>query len=169
MPLRNATGMKTAHNTSMIEMIGRVTSAMAACAAALGASPLSILRSTFSTTTIASSTTMPVASTRPNKRQRIDGKAGSNRTASVPTMATGTATSGTTLARQLCRNTTTTSTTSATASSSVVDDRLDRAAHEHRRIVRNRVAHTFREASSTVPPSSRRTSSDNSSAFAPGR
>ena len=34
-------------------------------------------------------------------------------------MATGTATSGTTLARQLCRNTTTTRTTRATASTRV--------------------------------------------------
>jgi len=59
--------MNTAHSTSAMEMIGRVTSPMAACAAACGFSPCSILRSMFSTTTMASSTTMPVASTKPNK------------------------------------------------------------------------------------------------------
>ena len=33
MPLRNATGMNTEHSTSMMEMMGVVTSAIAACAA----------------------------------------------------------------------------------------------------------------------------------------
>ena len=62
---------------------------------------------------------MPVASTRPNNVSELIENPSSSRIASVPMIATGTATSGTTLARQLCRNTTTTSTTSATASSSV--------------------------------------------------
>ena len=39
---------------------------MAWWAAASGVSPSSMFRSTFSTTTMASSTTMPMASTRPN-------------------------------------------------------------------------------------------------------
>ncbi len=100
-------------------MIGRVTSAIAACAAARGASPPSTFRSMFSTTTIASSTTMPVASTRPNSVNELIEKPNSSNTASVPMIATGTATSGTTLARHVCRNTTTTRTTSATASNNV--------------------------------------------------
>ena len=48
-------------------MIGLVTSRIACLRGVRpGASPRAMLRSTFSTTTIASSTTMPIASTRPN-------------------------------------------------------------------------------------------------------
>ncbi len=47
-------------------MIGPETSRIAFTVASRGLSPLSMLRSTFSTTTMASSTTMPIASTRPN-------------------------------------------------------------------------------------------------------
>ena len=60
--------MNTAHSTSTMAMIGLVTSFMALTAASRGASPSScMMRSTFSSTTIASSTTMPMASTMPNK------------------------------------------------------------------------------------------------------
>src|SRR6267142_2341979 len=111
--------MNTAHSTSAMEMMGRVTSPMAACAAACGFKPCSILRSMFSTTTMASSTTIPVASTKPNKVSELIEKPASSSTASVPTIATGTATNGMTLARQVCRKTTTTSTTSKTASNNV--------------------------------------------------
>ncbi len=62
----NAVGTNTAISTSAVAMIGLVTSRIACCAAAMGARPRAMLRSTFSTTTIASSTTMPIASTRPN-------------------------------------------------------------------------------------------------------
>src|SRR5689334_23136483 len=103
----------------MMEMMGRVTSDIAACAAASGASPPAILRSTFSTTTMASSTTIPVASTSPNNVSELIENPSPSRIPSVPMIATGTETNGMTLARQLCRNTTTTSTTSTTASSSV--------------------------------------------------
>ena len=73
----------------------------------------------FSTTTMASSTTIPVASTKPNSVRELIVNPASSNAASVPTMATGTATSGMTLARQVCRNTTTTKTTSNTASNKV--------------------------------------------------
>ncbi len=79
-----------------------------------------MLRSTFSTTTIASSTTMPIASTRPNSDSALIEKPNSSISAKVPTIDTGTATSGMIEARHVCRNTITTSTTSATASSSVL-------------------------------------------------
>src|ERR1700719_3760333 len=111
--------MNTEHSTSAMEMMGRVTSPMAACAAACGFKPCSILRSMFSTTTMASSTTIPVASTKPNKVSELMVNPASSGAASVPTMSTGAATSGITLARQVCRNTTTTSTTSNTASNKV--------------------------------------------------
>ena len=78
-----------------------------------------MLRSTFSTTTIASSTTMPIASTRPNSVSALMEKPNTYMTAKVPMIDTGTASSGMIEARQVCRNRITTSTTSATASSSV--------------------------------------------------
>ena len=60
-----ATGTKTDSSTSVMAMIGAVISPIA-CLRRLGGRQLgssSITRSTFSTTTIASSTTMPIAST----------------------------------------------------------------------------------------------------------
>ncbi|MNC93695.1 hypothetical protein D3C83_103810 [compost metagenome] len=59
--------MNTAHSTSTMAMIGLVTSRIALTAASRGPRPSScMMRSTFSSTTIASSTTMPIASTMPN-------------------------------------------------------------------------------------------------------
>jgi hypothetical protein len=78
-----------------------------------------MLRSTFSTTTIASSTTMPIASTSPNRVKVLIEKPSTYSAANVPTIDTGTAINGMIEARQVCRNRITTSTTSAIASSSV--------------------------------------------------
>ena len=61
-----AAGTNTAHSTSAIATSAPPTSSMLFTAASWGDSPAAMLRSTFSTTTIASSTTMPIASTRPN-------------------------------------------------------------------------------------------------------
>jgi hypothetical protein len=66
MPGMNATGTNTDSSTRVIAMIGPVISDMAffvACWTVRSGSS-SITRSTFSMTTIASSTTMPIASTR---------------------------------------------------------------------------------------------------------
>ena len=68
---------------------------------------------------MASSTTMPIASTRPNNVSALIEKPNTCITAKVPTTDTGTAISGMIDARQVCRNRITTSTTSAIASSSV--------------------------------------------------
>ena len=76
-------------------------------------------RSTFSTTTMASSTTMPMESTRPNSDSVFSEKPNMCITANVPTSETGTAISGMIDARQDCRNSTTTITTRRMASSSV--------------------------------------------------
>ncbi len=100
-------------------MIGPLTSRIALWAAASGLSPLAMLRSTFSTTTIASSTTMPTASTRPNNVSVLIEKPSRCSTAKAPMIDTGTASSGMIDARQVCRNRITTSTTSSTASSRV--------------------------------------------------
>jgi len=77
-------------------------------------------RSTFSTTTMASSTTMPMDSTRPNSDSVFSEKPKRCISAKVPTSDTGTATSGMMDARQVCRNSTTTTTTRTMASSSVM-------------------------------------------------
>ncbi len=76
-------------------------------------------RSTFSTTTIESSTTMPIASTSPNSESVLIEKPNASMIANVPTIDTGTAISGMIEARHVCRNRTTTITTKRTASNSV--------------------------------------------------
>ena len=100
-------------------MIGLVTSPIALIVASCGESPSWMLRSTFSTTTMASSTTMPMASTRPNNDRALIEPCTMFITAKVPTMETGTASSGMIDARHVCRKRITTSTTNANASSSV--------------------------------------------------
>ncbi len=63
-PPRNAIGTNTAVSVSTMAMIGPVTSRIARSAASrAGRRSSRIWRSTFSSTTIASSTTMPIAST----------------------------------------------------------------------------------------------------------
>src|SRR5205823_1118309 len=65
-PGMNAVGMKTAESTSAMPITGPEISSIARNAASFGARPSSMWRSTASTTTIASSTTSPIASTSPN-------------------------------------------------------------------------------------------------------
>ena len=115
-----AVGTKTAESTRATAMIGPVTSSMARRVASRGASPRSIQRSTFSTTTIASSTTMPMASTSPNKEMLLRLKPTAAISEKVPTMATGRATKGIKTDRQFCRNASTTRATSTAASKSVI-------------------------------------------------
>ena len=62
-----------------------------------------ITRSTFSTTTMASSTSRPIASTRPNIVSMLSVKPVAFRMANVPSNTTGTATVGMSVARQFCR------------------------------------------------------------------
>ena len=64
MPGMKPIGTNTDKRTRVMAMIGPVISRIALRAASAGASPSSsMMRSTFSTTTMASSTTMPIAST----------------------------------------------------------------------------------------------------------
>ena len=56
-------------------MTGPETSSIALTVASFGDMPCSMWCSTASTTTIASSTTSPIARIRPNKRKRVDGEA----------------------------------------------------------------------------------------------
>jgi hypothetical protein len=114
-----AVGMKTALSTRAMAMIGPDTSFIASRVASSGEAPSSMCRSTFSTTTMASSTTMPMASTSPNSESVFSEKPSISITANVPMSETGTATRGMIEARQVCRNTITTMTTSRMASNSV--------------------------------------------------
>ncbi len=75
-------------------MMGPETSRIAARVASSGSAPSSMWRSTFSTTTIASSTTMPMASTSPNSESVFRENPRASITANVPMSETGTATSG---------------------------------------------------------------------------
>src|ERR1051326_1920315 len=78
-----------------------------------------MLRSTFLTTTIASSTTIPMARTSPNNDRELMLNPNASMTANVPTSETGTAASGMTEARHVWRNNKTTITTSSNASAKV--------------------------------------------------
>src|SRR5262249_1303029 len=65
MPGTNAVGINTAARISAIAITGPETSSMALMVASCGVIPCSMLCSTASTTTIASSTTSPIANTSP--------------------------------------------------------------------------------------------------------
>ncbi|MNU08524.1 hypothetical protein D3C72_2546060 [compost metagenome] len=69
-----AVGTNTAISTSEIARTAAPTSSIVTCAASRGVMPRARFRSTFSTTTMASSTTMPIASTRPNKVSMLSEK-----------------------------------------------------------------------------------------------
>src|SRR5580658_2396244 len=115
----NAVGTNTAESTSAIPTTGPVNSSIALRAASLGDRPSSIWRPTPSTTTIASSTTNPMANTSPNRESVLIEKPNSGKKTNVPTKATGTANIGISVARQLCRKMYTTRITSTIAISSV--------------------------------------------------
>ncbi len=99
-----ATGTKTEMSTREMAMTGPATSAMAARVASRGAIfPWSILCCTASTTTMASSTTMPMASTRPKRVSVLMEKPKTCISAKVPTRETGTVSMGMSVARPFCR------------------------------------------------------------------
>ncbi len=120
-PVMNAHGMNTAERTRPTAITGDETSLIALSVAARGFSPCSMWCSTASTTTIASSTTIPIASTSPKSVRLFRLKPITSITANVPTMPTGTATSGMIDDRQFWRKISTTRATSITESSSVLN------------------------------------------------
>src|ERR1700730_5972935 len=85
---------------AVVAMIGPVTSRIAATAAAIGDTPCASCRSTFSTTTMASSTTSPIASTMPSMLTVLREKPRASITASVAISETGMAMAGMTVLRQ---------------------------------------------------------------------
>ena len=118
-PGMNAGGRNTDISTSVIPMIGPISSRIASIAPCLGVWPRSTCCDTPSTTTIASSTTIPIASTTANSVSRFTENPIAAIAANAPMIVTGTVVAGTSVARQSCRNTTITTSTSNPASNSV--------------------------------------------------
>ncbi len=95
-----ATGTNTATRTSVVAMTGAVTSSMAFSVACLGFMPFSIFTCTASTTTIASSTTIPIASTSPRSERTFIEKPSTGKRMKAPTSDTGIAIVGMSAALQ---------------------------------------------------------------------
>jgi hypothetical protein len=104
-PGRKATGTKTAPSTSVAATIALVTSPIERRTAAARGSPSPSSRATFSTTTMASSTTRPMASTSAKSVIVLIDRPIAFRTAKVPTSETGIVTAGMSVVRQSCRKT----------------------------------------------------------------
>lgn len=106
MPGMKATGTKTASNTEVMAIIGAVISPMAFLAASAGDScgSFSMIASTASTTMIASSTTIPMATTRASRETVFAEKPNASITANAPIIDTGTATIRIRVARKLPRD-----------------------------------------------------------------
>src|SRR5665213_507637 len=104
-PGKKLTGTNTEISTSDVATTALVTSRMAAEVASIAlAAPSSRCRCTFSMTTIASSTTNPVASVMPNSVSELIEKPNILMNANVPISDTGIVTAGMIVARQSCRN-----------------------------------------------------------------
>ena len=116
----SAIGMKTADRTRAIPTTGPDTSDMALSVASRGDSPSSMWCSTASTTTIASSTTSPMARTSAKRESVLIEKPRKGKNANVPTSDTGTAMSGMSVARQFWRNRKTTTITRSVATTMVM-------------------------------------------------
>src|SRR5579862_6607358 len=120
MPGIKTVGTNTAVIISASATTGPATSCIAFSAASFGDNPSSMWRSTDSTTTIESSTTNPIASTRPNIESVLMEKPKSGNNMNAPTSETGTAHKGMIDARQPCKKMYTTRITNANAFHSVL-------------------------------------------------
>src|ERR1039458_3004544 len=120
-PTKTEPGTKTAMSTSDVAMTALVTSPMAREVASWGSEcSMAIWRCTFSMTTMASSTTSPVARVMPNRVSELMEKPKSLMKAKVPINETGMVTAGMMVARQSKRNRKMTTMTMAMASVRVV-------------------------------------------------
>jgi len=115
-PGKNSTGRNTHIFTSEVAITAENSSSMVAFAASTAVRPVSFLVEVSSITVMASSTTKPVASTKPNKVSWFSENPNPSTKANVPTKATGMAMPGTNVAFQFCRNRNRISTTRTTAS-----------------------------------------------------
>ena len=88
----------------MVATMGPVTCSMLSMAASRALRPFSSMRRcTFSTTTMASSTTRPMARTRAKREMVLALIPAAKRTAKVPMIETGTAALGIRVALQFCK------------------------------------------------------------------
>src|SRR3984893_11131251 len=126
-PGNSATGTNTATSTSDVATTAPATSVMATDAALCGSvMPSAMCRSTFSMTTIASSTTKPVASVMPNSVNVLIENPKALMKMNVPTSDTGMVIAGINVLRQSCKNKKITAITSAMACSNVIStSRMD--------------------------------------------
>ena len=118
-PPMSRMGMNTAISEKLIDSTVKLTSFAPSSAAWKGVRPRSMWRETFSSTTIASSTTNPVAMVSAIRDRLFRLNPARYITPKVATSETGTATAGMSVARALRRNTNTTRITNAIAISSV--------------------------------------------------
>ena len=124
-PGKKATGTNTATSTMPMTTTAPKTSRMASMAARWALFFSSRMwRSMFSITTIASSTTMPVASTIPNSVSVLIENPNSLTNANVPISETGMVMAGMSVLRQFCRNRNITRMTRTMASTSVTSTSL---------------------------------------------
>ena len=121
MPLIKVVGTNTASNTRTVPTIGPVISPIALTTASFGSvySPVSSNRVAFSTTTIASSTTIAIASINPKSVNVLIENPIAAITANVPIRETGMVMNGIITARKFCKNKKITSTTKAVVSKKV--------------------------------------------------
>ena len=104
MPPKNATGTNTAESTNTIATKAPATSFIARLAATRAETPSeTMMRSTFSSTTMASSTTIPMASVMAKSVSVLSEKSNAHNPTIVPIKETGTAIIGMRVARQLCK------------------------------------------------------------------
>ena len=108
----NSSGMNTATSDRLIDSTVKPTSRAPSSAASMRSMPASIWRAVFSSTTMASSTTKPVATVSAIRLRLFSEKPSRYITPKVPSSDTTVATAGMMVARTLRRNTLTTSTTS---------------------------------------------------------
>ncbi len=114
-----ASGANTATRVSVMATTAKPISLAPLSAAWKGSSPSSMWRKMFSSTTMASSTTRPMASTRASRVKVFTVKPAAAMMAKAPIRLTGIVTSGMMEARRVRRNTNTTRATSTTASAMV--------------------------------------------------
>ncbi len=114
-------GDSTAASVSVIAITGPVISFMPMIEASSGVSPSSIWRWMFSTTTIASSTTSPIASTMASSESRLSEKPTASRIEQTPISDSGMVRTGISTERNEPRKSRITTTTIATASAMVLN------------------------------------------------
>ncbi len=151
MPGMNDTGMNTAISESVVARTGRPISRVASTAAGKGLTPFSSMKRTmFSSTTMASSMTMPTASASASSVRKLRVKPATHIIPKVPMMEMGIASAAMIVLRTLPRKSSTTS-----AASSAPTTRCSLTAPMPVRIT----AELSRTTSSLVPSGSERSTS----------